>query len=108
MNVACELVLKKHCGNVLCDPYEADSPGQELADAGLSVPGDFEHGCEGIIARKNIVLLDWYELKTGSSGTDCPVSCNKPRQTSSKCSPLTHGAATGKQGFLPNSSSQGL
>lgn len=36
MNVACELVLKKHYGNVPCDPYEAYSPGQELADAGLS------------------------------------------------------------------------
>lgn len=76
MNVACELVLKKHYGNVPCDPYEAYSPGQELADA--EVPGDFEHNCEGIIAHKDIALLDWHELKTGSTGTDCPVTCNKP------------------------------
>lgn len=44
MDVACEMVLKRHYGNSLCDPYEAYSSGQGLADAGLS-PRDFGYNC---------------------------------------------------------------
>lgn len=72
MDVASEMVLKRHYGNSLCHPYEAYSSGQELADAGLS-----PWGIWSIIVQKDIALLDYNELNTGSHGTDCPVSCNK-------------------------------